>query len=343
MKSNRNDDAATWLRSLGYDPEPEPTWVSSGRKPDFFARSTDPLWAEVKTLDAPDEAQDFDWAWNDLHRRCEKSSDLVGILYVLIGTAYDEKTGKSAIAHVRRICDKSDAPSTQVVLIPREPDYARTVKLTYRSADGDEVVQRGPASTSTRYGFHPSHPPSNWADRIHVEVTPGEHFSVEAYDALEGNGEPQLILLWEPSAKPLRIMGGSGEAQWNRTMGRVRGAISDACNQLKNGQRFHEAPGLVLIYQDDFSALGDEQFFAALFGDLTYQISLSSPSVLGPPHFGANAVLQPDLNTSVSAVRYVRRGGAIAVINPYARFRVDIDAIGEPVWMFERDKLVRRR
>ena len=65
--------------------------------------------------------------------------------------------------------------------------------------------------------------------------------------------------------------------------------------------------------------------------------------MLGPPHFGANAVLQPDLNTSVSAVRYVRRGGAIAVINPYARFRVDIDAIGEPVWMFERDKLVRRR
>jgi hypothetical protein len=343
MKSTRNADAAEWLCSLGYDPEPEPAWVLRGRKPDFFARSANPLWAEVKTLEAPDEAQDFDWAWNDLHRRCEQSGDLIGTLHVLVGIGYDEKAGKNAIAHIRKICDESDAQSVQVVLIPREPDYSRSIKLVYRSTDGTAVVQRGPASTSNTFGFHPSYPPSSWADLVDVEVIGGERFSVEAYDALESNGEPLLVLVWERSAERLRILGGAGPAQWNRSVDRVRRAIADASNQLKNGQQYRAVPGLIIIYQDDFSALGDEQFCAALFGDITYQISVSSSRVFGPPHFGANAVLQSGLNTSVSAVRYVRRGGAIALVNPHARYPVDIDVIGEPVWVVERDAIVRRR
>lgn len=90
-----NEWAAVWIRARGYEPEPEPGWVT-GRKPDFFCAGKAPFWVQVKTFEptAYDVLQGR--AWQDFRARINRLEGLTGNVHASISPTYSELSGKRA-------------------------------------------------------------------------------------------------------------------------------------------------------------------------------------------------------------------------------------------------------
>lgn len=337
-----NELTARWLRERGFNPEPEPVWITSGRKPDFFARGPADTWVEVKELTPPQHDFEFANAWNDLHDRCAKAR-ANGRLYAAVGQ-FDPKAAKSVIKHVERIHQElaQDGPN-YVVMIPGDPAYGNNVRLEYDSRDGKRTVQVGPASASGKYTCYPSLEPRQWSATVTLRAATGAETTGPLFDLLLGKVSPLLAVQVFQATEQLSLGGGHSEVRKNTSQDRIRRAVADCNRQIRNGQKFAQAPGLAVIHQDFPDALGPEQFVAAMFGDLAFEVNRDEPRVRRVVLTG-NGVLTATDNRGVSAVRYVRRhADAVFVVNPHAEHALPWEHFAESAWVHDTDHYVLRQ
>jgi hypothetical protein len=337
-----NQLVATWLRELGFDPEPEPSWITSGRKPDFFARGPADAWVEVKELGQPDHDYAFADAWNDLRARCDKSH-LTGQLYACIDVN-DQRAAKAAFKHIERLHREVVADGTNyIVMIPGDPAYGTNVRLEYEASDGRRTVQVGPASISGQYQCFPSLEPGNWSEVAALRNSNGVVVTAKLYTFLLSRVPPPLVLRLFHSTERLSLSAGHSAMRNNTSQSRIRRAVADCNSQFRNGQRFAAAPGIAVIYQDFPDALGAEQFLAALFGDLTLEV-IRDPPRLGRAALSGNGVLTRTDNRGISAVRYVRRNAdAVLAVNHHAKFPLTWEHFAEAAWVHDADRYVLRQ
>jgi hypothetical protein len=337
-----NELTETWLRELGFDPELEPDWITSGRKPDFFARGPADTWVEVKELGLPDHEHAFADAWNDLRTRCE-GSKLTGSLYAFIDVN-DQRAAKAAFKHIERIHGEVTADGTNyVVMIPNDSAYGTNVRLEYESRDGNRTIQVGPASVSGQYQCFPSLEPKNWSAETTLRNSNGTVTTAKLHKLLLSRLPPPLVLRIFQSPDKLSLSAGHSAVRHNTSQSRIRRAVADCNGQIRNGQRFAAAPGIAVIHQDFPDALGDEQLLAALFGDLTLEV-IRDPPRMGRAFLSGNGVLTRTHNRGISAVRYVRRNSnSVLAVNPHAEIPLTWEHFAESAWVHDADRYVLRQ
>jgi hypothetical protein len=161
-----NARVETWLRKLGYSPEPEPHWVP-GQKPDFFCPGAAPLWVEVKTFELSPHQQRQGWAWEDFRARVARIQGAKGDVLATVSPSYTEADGKLAAQMLRRIANSPPPSSrdvTETIVVPPDPVLDTTVTIRYIRSRRP-VVQVGPKPASDRYGYYPGYDPEDWDRR----------------------------------------------------------------------------------------------------------------------------------------------------------------------------------
>jgi hypothetical protein len=263
-----NERAERWLRSLGYEPEPEDSmdWIEVGRRPDFLCPGDRPFYAEIKTFDPPAEQQLMGRAYEDLRARCLQQDGLTGDLYVCIGTVYDQGVANWIMGHLRHGPRSQNGINIMAVPIG-DANFGSIVRFEYESIDG-RVFQSSPESESGKYPFYPGLDPQHWGARATMVRDSGHDEGPELYDLLESTDALISVALY-PSNTPLTVNATIAPAmRGNRTDERIREAVKDANAQLRNAQRRRPAPGVCMIYHETLDFAGDMQVADALFGDL---------------------------------------------------------------------------
>lgn len=337
-----NERTATWLRGLGYDPEPEPVWITAGRKPDFFARSAAPLWVEVKTLAQDPYQEAMGMAWDDLRSRCKTLVGTGGV-YALLGE-FDEQANKVAMGFLSAAAIASrESASAQVIMIPGTPDYAVRVRIEYPATDGIHVVQTGPASVDGTYHHYPTLEPHNWRTQATIYAPDGTVKEERFYRVFSSRDPFKLAMRIFPSDDPIMVRSvGAAEARQVGTRERLRNVVADAASQLRNGQKYAAAPGVIVLHWDHLPGAGVEDLLSAMFGDLTIAID-RNPVRSSGAFFGRNGILQPDKNRGVSAVVFFGpKGNPITILNPYTSRAIAVAAIGTEAWVLEGEHFVLR-
>jgi hypothetical protein len=336
-----NERAAVWIRARGYEPEPEPGWVT-GRKPDFFCAGKAPFWVEVKTFEptAYDLLQGR--AWQDFRARINRLKGLTGSVHASISPTFSELSGKRA-AHLVRHLAKAAAPDAkvrEVIFIPADAIEDTLVTIQYMT-NRFPVVQIGPRSQSGKYGYYSSYEPA--VRGLDVEISDdGNSTTRRSFEVFDGWAQSPITVAYYRSDSPLHLASmGSGMAMPVNTTERLRSAIDEANDQIRSGQAKVPAPGLCVVYHDSLDATSGQMYLAALFGDLTVAIDLA-PICMGEAFLGRNAILTPQQNRGVSAVRYVTANyGESIALNPYAEFPIDRSLFGDaPVWVLDGSQMV---
>lgn len=332
-----NDAAQLWLQSLGYVPEPEPDWIIIGRKPDFFCPGEHPAWVEVKTLELAKESAAFGRAWDELHRRAERIAEC-GEAHALIGPGFDDRTVAEVMRCLSRELRQTSTAQVRIIVVPPDPDFGRWARLAYALRDGSSVEQVGPASLSGSYPSYPSCEP-DWAKQVVLTLSDGGTRQDYAYRILSVAAGKIALRLFE-STTPFKIQSASMfEVVRNRSSYRVREAIDEANDQIRNGQTYRPAPGIVCIYQETMDELRAHTLLAAVFGDLTVPIDRGSGK-FGEIFLGRNGILKPDKNRGVSAVRYVGYGGdSIFIVNPWAEYPIQWRVFARDAYILQGSRL----
>jgi hypothetical protein len=328
-----NERAQAWLASLGFKTEPEPAWIPSGEKPDFFVSGPTDAWVEVKTLEWDDSLGS---ALQDLKVRCEKLEQVgAGSIHAIVGP-YDSRAARQALHHARKVSLLPTGDATRVVMIPGDPAYGADVELEYQAETGESVVQTGPASVSGQYQCYPALDPKNWSSVVTIRRSNGDTDTAKLYQRLGSRVPFQLALRIFASEKSLFVGSAGSGVRTNTSQKRIREDINKANSQIRNAQKARLAPGVVSIYHDSLDALGLEMFLAALFGDLSIPVTpvRGGPPKFGTPEFGPHAVLTGGKNRGVAIVRYYPyKDEPYTVVNPYADTPIDWRPFADAAWI----------
>jgi predicted XRE-type DNA-binding protein len=307
------------LLRLGFLHWREPSLIREGQKPDFLAFGRGRMWVEVKSFEPPASQALLGTAWNELKPRLAAIAGPCRVDAQVSG-AYDQRAVTIAVRILERQLAQVSDGEVFYVGIPRDPVKRSLVTLEYAASSGS-VRMFSPRSVSGMYGYPRWAAPANWS----AELTIRDWQSVaqeRAYKVLHAM-EPCAVMLRVERQSPhrgLSSMSGA-EADNVKTVDKLRERIEDAARQLRNGQRFLGAPGVVTVYNDHLGADHSELFRACL-GDIT--IAINHPSLESdPPFLGKNGVMRPDKNTTVSAVTYASRHfPPVSLLNPYAALPV---------------------
>lgn len=303
-----------WLEGLGFRLTPEPPFITSGRRPDFFCEGPFDLWVEVKTPERSALWRSLEDVRTELVDRVQKIAG-TGYVDVAVGTSITSDVAASVARYLRRVVEQPDDGIARTVVVPRGPVLRRHVRIQYSTSDGTTVEQHGPASTEDRYAHFPGLEP-DWQSIVDVHEVGGTTRRERAFKVLDAH-EGTVALRHYPGDKPLHVGSvSSAEARLRTGQERIRRLVEDANGQLRNGASFREAPGVLVILHDELDALDEQGLLAALIGNLTYTIAPGGHA--STPFLGADGVFRPDKNRSVSAVRYATRHRTDFVVNPHA-------------------------
>jgi hypothetical protein len=333
-----NERAERWLRSRGYEPEPEPKWIEEGQKPDFFCPGGRPLWVEVKTFDPTVEQHEMGRAWEDLRQRCAGEDGLTGEIYLMLGTTYEQASGRWLLGQLRNGPRADGCIHTFVVPVDIE-DYSPTMRFEYESTEG-RVLQSSVKMEKGRYPFHPGLEPASgaWASRATIFRDGTRDEGPELYDFLESDNS-LLSAAWYPSDKQLHVGATIKPVVRNNTDQRIRAAVKAANSQIRNGQKYRAAPGVCLIYHDTMDHAGDHSVAAALFGDMLIPVGGTMAEVVMGQGGAWNS---RGKNNGVGAVRYLRTDdSATTIINPWAQQQVDPAIFPEAPWSLSGRSLIQ--
>jgi len=260
-----NERAERWLRSLGYEPQPEPAWIDEGQRPDFYCPGEHPLWVEVKTFNPTVEQREMGLALEDLQRRCAQAGGLTGSIYVMLGAAYEQLAGRWLLGQLRTVAREEGFTHTFVVPVDVD-DYSATVSIRYESVEGP-ILQTSVALESGKYSFHPGMEPQNWGARATMMRAGVWDEGPELYDLFESDNS-LLSVAWYPANEQLHVGATMMPFSRNTTDQRIRAAVKEANRQIRNGQKYRNAPGVCVIYHDTLDHSGEYSVATALFGDL---------------------------------------------------------------------------
>ena len=323
MSLRYNDAAERLLSSHGLACEPEPGWVS-GRVPDFYCTGKAKLWVEVKSLDEPEEfkasARAFDW----LKERGRTLRNR-GKVWAVVSDDMSQRDAKVALAMTDRLLGEMAAdearPDRVFVVIPRDPEYGRFVRIEAWSGDRREVFHCC-RSASGRYG-HPYLGDDLTEDRPAVVVADsGDRRDALPHELGLFNDDFLLSLELELSDQPfsvksVRMRGGATSIPNVR---KFRACGADANRQFLSGCEHRDAPCLLMVFHDDVLVSTDLAFASAFYGDMTVSFSTDLAADVSPIGLGRNGVWGPDKNRTTSAACYVRNAAApIMVHNLWAK------------------------
>src|SRR5207245_1283460 len=109
---------------------------------------------------------------------------------------------------------------------------------------------------------------------IWVRYSFGEEES-RARDVMKWKDDFIVAIVIDPAESSFGVIAAmpTGPAKRMRNPERIRDAVSDANEQLKNAFKYRAAPGLVLIFQDGLDVPDEEIIKSGLYGNLKYAFS----------------------------------------------------------------------
>ena len=318
----------------------EPPFVV-GRKPDFLTWGRGRMWVEVKSLDPPLSQELIGSAILQLRRRFE---GLVGFrLDAWVSSSFDQRAAKRIQRLVRNEIRTGRASGAAwYAAVPTGTVQNQRAEIRWTDSRGRAVRMVTLKSSADVYSYPLEAEPGGIdAD---IQIDDGSVQRVPAYQLLSVQDPAPVIIRIEASTGERGIASvGAAGAQADTTVDRLRRVIDDANAQLKNGQRFKTAPGVVHVFLDHLAGAGQSDVMRACFGDLTVPIDASSRAA-GEAFYGQNGILRANKNTAVSAVTYrSRHYGTVSVLNPWATYPVLLKWLDGTVHRVEDERLVKVR
>lgn len=313
------DKAEAFLKKCGFDCEREPSWVREGQKPDFFCTGKESFWVEVKTLgDIPlDKKRAYLW------ETLKESESIV----LAKGSAYASASEYATAKDIKVALKLAEILLTEwkereqtwwraFSLIPFDPIYGKNIKLTFEGDEGPVIVLSCESETG-KYELLSLIEPKSYEEIVSLLNREGQKIRDVPFYELEESGTALISLELYPNAETFQIKSLMVEGDDKvRNIERIRDSVKKARRQLNNGQKYKEAPSLVLIYQDGTLVSTDILIPAALYGDLTYSFLRGAPEK-GDYYYGRNGVFGPDKNRSISAVSLIRNNTMPFTVHNY--------------------------
>ncbi len=325
------DKAEEFLKSLGFECEREPSWVTEGRKPDLYCQGLVSMWVEVKNLEeTPGDIRIYDLGRNLSNRTQGISAPWSA--YAYISEEATERDIRIVVELARRLFEElehtHDKYDQALVMIPNEPVYGKSIRFSVETEDGTVTVFSC-ESKAGRYGFPFTFEPLSYNESVSITYRDGCQEVMPLFK-LVGSEDPLVALELTPGSDRFELEG------WGRSTGairlrnidRLRNRVRTANAQLRNGMSYREAPSLLLVYQDHVLVPADIAVVAALYGDLTYTFHREDPDA-GYSSYNLNGVFGPEKNTSVSALCIVRNNAIpFTVHNQWAKLPLPQGLLG---------------
>ena len=308
------------LHKRGIKYEPEPGWIISGRKPDFYCSEPEECWCEVKTLERSQDSKRLSDALDDLRKRSTSLSDSgMGIAHV--GDTMSHKDAKSVVQLLKRPLKRlaeADSPDVAVALVPKNADRNQFVRFSVSTKDKKNVEFHSYVSTTGRYTVPSGMYPDPDSQMIKLKFSSGRIKEVLAHTVIEASDDFRVAIAAYSSETPFEIVSAmpTGAARRLGNVARIRDAVSDANEQVKNANTYKAAPSVTVIFQDGLDVPVDAIIESALYGNLKYVAPIGDPTS-GKLILEGDGVWNSTKNRTTSAVMYVRNDGEPVIIHNY--------------------------
>jgi hypothetical protein len=300
----------------------EPSFVR-GMKPDFLTCGRGCLWVEVKELEQPESQALLGFAWNQLFQRF---APFAGQCRVdgWVSTEFDERVARQ-VTHLLAQELRAGLPKDQelYLAVPAGDLSNDVISLAWTGRNGNPIRMVAYRSLDGHYGCPAAAGPDDWNAPLQIF---GNDVVIEdpAFRVLSEDRPARALLRVDKSQgeRVLRGLGGA-EAHSVKTVDRIRHVIAHANRQLRNGQKYRAAPGIVVLFNDHLGGGDHFDILRACLGDLT---ALVNPRAVAPAtsFYGRNGVLRATKNTAISAIEYRSRYSAtITLMNPHAAYPVE--------------------
>jgi hypothetical protein len=317
ISADKNAVAQQLLEGLGFNMEPEPSWLGEGEKPDFFCTGPADLWAEVKTIKESDRFQALarraDWL-----RDREKTIAESGKAFAWVDEEATEQHIKAAIALARDAMRELTAipsnPGRVCAVVPHDADFSSRVRITLETKEGTELIL-AVRSRSGHYGRPQSAEHLTGRGGVTIEDTGGNRRTADPFELGMAEDDFAVGCEVERSAQHFRFPGImlTGPARKLTTVEKVRNAAKKANSQFKSARRCRIAPCLLMVFQDGIFVQEPWAFASAFYGDRVIEFGT------GRRLFGLNGLWSATANRTTSAASLIRNNGAPMLIpNPWA-------------------------
>jgi hypothetical protein len=243
----------------------------------------------------------------------------MGIAHV--GETMSHGDAKLAIQLLKRALRRrndQDAPDMVVALVPKNRDRSKFVRFSLTTRDKKNVEFHSCVSTTGRYAVPSGMYPEPDSQPIKLKFSSGRTKEVPAHSIIERSDDFRVAIAIHPQDMEFDIVSAAptGPAQRLNNVERIREAVSDANEQIKNGNTFKEAPGTTIIFHDGLDVPDDVIIESALYGNLKYQAPKDDPGS-GKLILEGDGAWNSTKNRTTSAVMYVRNGGERVIIHNY--------------------------
>lgn len=240
-----------------------------------------------------------------------------GIAY--IRSALSSRDAKATANLLKRAVprlDASDAPQVAVAMIPGDAKRDKFVRFSISTKDHGTVEFHCCESVSGKYGVPHDMMPEPPDQIIKLQLSSGSEKEVSAEDVIQAGEDFRVAVVVRPDDTPFEVISvmTTGGAQQLDNPGRIRGAVSEANDQFKNGLNYKEAPCLLMIFQDGLDVPDDGIIKSALYGNLKYEFPKGHPEK-GKLILDQDGAWNSAKNRTTSAVMYVRNSGEPLIIH----------------------------
>lgn len=309
---------ARLLTDVGLTPEPEPSWLTTGPRPDFFCPGDPPTWVEAKLLERTPDWVTIRRLWDSLRERA-KDVPVTGTAHSYMSPNADEGAVKRVLELVRSKLEASPGARC-VVALHGHSTPLNIVEFSY-THDRENVRYIADQPFFGRFGIPFSVPPDSWDECVTIACPGDGRRSAPLFQ--EATEDAFLVALdIHPSADAFRVLSvtHAGGARLSTVQKRLRKALRKANRQFKSA--LEVVPGPTLTALGDTGQVPDtidgDDILAALFGDLTVPFAIGDEEV-PPPFYGQNGIWHSQQHTSTSAVCWVRDGRPVLTVhNPWA-------------------------
>lgn len=343
MSLAANQVAASILTSCGFEIEPEPEWVT-GQKPDFFCHGPCDLWVEVKSVTTDKRFKKLGEKFDDLCDRAKKVR-MTGFAHAWVAdeaTEFHNKRALTLAIEALKILQLNPNGYSRVcVIVPRDPDPKRDVRLEFRTSAGQELLVCA-RSAKCHYGRPISEDEPRWDER---RVSVDDEVSTTNADFYElGLADDDFLVGLEICAgsDQFHIVSAApqGVARQITTTETVRLAATKANSQFKSACEHRAAPCLLMVFEDGLGVQDVRSFSAVFLGDLAYQFPMKEFQN-GRLVFARNGIWNAGALTTMSASALVCNNSApILLRNPWALRPLPHDALPWPSVAIDADGAV---
>ena len=311
------------LDGLGIAYEREPDWITQGRKADFYCSTRPRFWCEVKTLGKLEDQHTLADALTELDRRAAgmAGTPVRGQAIAYIDGRLTPGEAKTVMRLAKRAAARfaaGDAPDVVIALIPKDANPFSFVRFSISTKDHKKVEFHCCASARGKYGTPNGLVPEPHDQKIRLRFSSGTEKTLPAHQVVKWSDDFHVAVVIYPHDKPLKVLTATFTGPGNRLKNpeRIREAVSDANNQLKNAVQYEPAPGVLLIFHDGLDVPDEVIIESALYGDLKYTGRKGTPNQ-GKLVLDGDGAWNRDKNRTTGAVVYVRNNGEPIVIHNY--------------------------